>query len=60
MNVIVVGATPDTKQYLDVMERGAFDFVVAPFEREPLGFVVRSAGLRLGTSGRAELRTAMA
>jgi DNA-binding NtrC family response regulator len=45
VNVIVVGATPDTKQYLDVMEGGAFDFVAPPFEPEPLGFVVRSAEL---------------
>jgi DNA-binding NtrC family response regulator len=43
LNVIVVGQTPDTKTYLSVMERGAFDFIVPPFEREPLNFVVRCA-----------------
>ncbi len=48
LKVIVVGTTPNIEQYLSVMERGAFDFVVPPFEREPLGFVVRSAGLPLG------------
>ena len=45
LNVIVVGAFPDTHSYLSAMERGAFDFVTPPFEREPLSFVVRSAEL---------------
>lgn len=43
--VIVVGIFPDTKCYLSLMDRGAFDFVVPPFECEPLSFVVRSAAL---------------
>lgn len=43
LNVIVVGSAPDTKTYLSVMERGAFDFIVPPFEREPLNFVVKCA-----------------
>ena len=42
-SVIVVGAIPDTKLYLSVMERGAFDFIAPPFERESLNFVVCSA-----------------
>ena len=45
LNVIVVGAVPDMRFYLSVMERGAFDFVVPPFEHETLKFVVRSAAL---------------
>lgn len=45
LNVIVVSAFPDTRLYLSVMERGAFDFVAPPFEHEPLKFVVRSAAL---------------
>jgi len=45
LNVIVVGAFPDTHSYLSAMERGAFDFVAPPFEREPLSFIVRSAEL---------------
>ncbi len=45
LSVIVVGTFPDTKCYLSVMERGAFEFVAPPFEREPLDFVVRSAAL---------------
>ena len=43
LSVIVVGIAPDTRFYLSVMERGAFDFVVPPFEHEPLNFVIRSA-----------------
>ena len=45
LNVIVVGALPDMKKYISVMEGGAFDFVAPPFEHEPLEFVVRSAAL---------------
>ena len=45
LNVIVVSAHPDTRLYLSVMERGAFDFVTPPFTGEPLGFVARSAAL---------------
>lgn len=45
LSVIVVGVVPDTRLYLSVMERGAFDFVVPPFEPEPLNFVIRSAAL---------------
>jgi DNA-binding NtrC family response regulator len=43
LNVIVVGHIPDTKHYISVMERGAFDFVVPPFEHEPLSFLIKSA-----------------
>lgn len=45
VSVIVVATVPDTRLYLSVMERGAFDLVAPPFEHEPLGFVVRSAAL---------------
>jgi DNA-binding NtrC family response regulator len=45
LSVIVVANHPDTRLYLSVMERGAFDFIAPPFEREPLNFVVRSAVL---------------
>jgi DNA-binding NtrC family response regulator len=45
LSVIVVGAHPDTRNYVSAMERGAFDFVAPPFEHEPLNFVVRSAAL---------------
>lgn len=44
-SIIVVGSVPNTKLYLSVMERGAFDFIAPPFEHEPLNFVVRSAAL---------------
>lgn len=45
LSVVVVAAHPDTRLYVSVMERGAFDFVVPPFEHEPLSFVTRSAAL---------------
>lgn len=45
LSVIVVADVPDTRKYVSIMERGAFDFVVPPFEHEPLKFVVRSAAL---------------
>jgi DNA-binding NtrC family response regulator len=47
ISVIVVSEHPDTRLYLSAMERGAFDFVVPPFEKEPLNFVIRSAALHV-------------
>jgi DNA-binding NtrC family response regulator len=57
-SVIVVGAVPDTRLYLSVMERGAFDFVAPPFEREPMGFILRSAALNTQRRRRASAHTA--
>jgi DNA-binding NtrC family response regulator len=45
LSVIVVGDHPDSRHYLSIMERGAFDFVAPPFEHEPLNFVVKGAAL---------------
>jgi DNA-binding NtrC family response regulator len=45
VSVIVVAAHPDTRLYVSIMERGAFDFVAPPFEHESLRFVTRSAAL---------------
>ncbi len=45
LSLIVVGRVPDTRHYISVMERGAFDFVAPPFEHEPLDFVIKSAVL---------------
>lgn len=39
-NVIVVGKCKDTNLYLDVMDYGAFDFILPPFESEPLAHVL--------------------
>jgi DNA-binding NtrC family response regulator len=41
--VVVVSRFPDTKLYLDVMERGGFDFMVPPFSRTEVAHVVESA-----------------
>jgi DNA-binding NtrC family response regulator len=45
LNVIVVSGYADTKRYLSVLEHGAFDYIVPPFEHSALDFVVRSAQL---------------
>ena len=43
VNVIVVGNATNTRLYVSALERGAFDFVAPPFEREDLARVVGSA-----------------
>jgi DNA-binding NtrC family response regulator len=60
LNVIVVGAIPDTHLYLSVMERGAFDFIAPPFEHEPLEFLVRSAARECHRRRETSARMAMA
>lgn len=42
-NVIVVGKHRDTKLYLSTMDGGAFDFILPPFEAEPLAHITRVA-----------------
>jgi DNA-binding NtrC family response regulator len=43
LNVIVVSAIKDVKLYISALERGAYDFVLPPFEPLALDMVVRSA-----------------
>ena len=43
VDVIVVGANKDMQLYVSALEGGAFDFVLPPFERQALDFVVESA-----------------
>ncbi len=42
-NVIVVGESKDIRLYIAAMEPGAFDFILPPFESEPVGHVIRVA-----------------
>jgi DNA-binding NtrC family response regulator len=42
-NVIVVGRLVDTRFYIEVIEKGAFDFIVPPFAASDLTHVVRCA-----------------
>lgn len=42
-NVIVVGRHKDIDLYLSTMDRGAFDFILPPFEADPIAHVVRVA-----------------
>jgi DNA-binding NtrC family response regulator len=41
--IIVVSRVVDYHVYLDSIEKGAFDFIVPPFQPEDLAFIVRSA-----------------
>ncbi len=43
VNVIVVGRVVDTRFYVEVMENGAFDFIVPPFDPEDLNHVLGCA-----------------
>lgn len=43
VNVIVVGECKDTRLYLSTMDYGAFDFILPPFEPEPLSHIVTVA-----------------
>ncbi|HET7212154.1 MAG TPA: hypothetical protein VFL79_01080 [Terriglobia bacterium] len=43
-NAIVVGRNNDMGLYLSAMDRGAFDFIIPPFEWNTLNHVVRVAG----------------
>ena len=47
LDVIVVGSTVNTKFYVSAIERGAFDFVLPPFELGGLRHVVRTAELNV-------------
>jgi two-component system, NtrC family, nitrogen regulation response regulator GlnG len=42
-NVIVVGNCKNTRLHLSTMDYGAFDFIIPPFESDPLAHVVRVA-----------------
>ncbi|HLY60580.1 MAG TPA: response regulator [Terriglobia bacterium] len=43
LNVIVVSAIKDVKLYVTALERGAYDFVMPPFEHVGMDIIVRSA-----------------
>ena len=42
-NAIVVGSDEDIGLYLSIMDRGAFDFILPPFEENALSHVVQAA-----------------
>ncbi|HLY60557.1 MAG TPA: response regulator [Terriglobia bacterium] len=60
LNVIVVSANKDIKLYITALERGAYDFVLPPFEPLALDIVVRSAGENVRHRRRALARLAVA
>jgi DNA-binding NtrC family response regulator len=42
-DVIVVGHYVDINLYVSALESGAFDFIVPPFERDSLDYIIHSA-----------------
>jgi len=60
VNVIVVGTIKDINFYLTALERGAFDFVLPPFERDSLDFIVQSAAQDARLRRQAQARVAIA
>ena len=44
--VIVVSRTLNISLYLDVLEKGALDFVVPPFRSSDLAYIIRAANLK--------------
>jgi FixJ family two-component response regulator len=48
--VIVVSRTVDIPLYLDVLERGASDFIVPPFRQAEVAHVIQGALLRSGVA----------
>jgi DNA-binding NtrC family response regulator len=43
VNVIVVSRIADVRLYLEVLEKGAFDFITPPFQAAELNHVLRTA-----------------
>lgn len=60
LNVIVVSSCKDVKLYLSAIQRGAFDFVLPPFEQQSLYYVVQSAGDDARHRRHAQARAAVA
>ncbi len=54
VNVIVVSRLVDPKTYVEVIERGAFDFVAPPFGSSELAHVVRCAMGNVTSRGEAQ------
>jgi FixJ family two-component response regulator len=59
-NIIVVAQTPDVRLYLSALDAGAFEFLVPPFERVPLGHIVRSDWLDVQKRRKAQALMAQA
>jgi DNA-binding NtrC family response regulator len=59
-NVIVVGKSNDVRLYLAAMDSGAFDFILPPFEPEPIGHIIRVAAEAVRRRREAEALKALA
>jgi DNA-binding NarL/FixJ family response regulator len=58
--VVVVSRLPNTKLYIEVMERGGFDFMAPPFAQADLAHVVESATVEASKRWGAQLRASTA
>jgi DNA-binding NtrC family response regulator len=56
--VVVVSRLPDTKLYMEVMERGGFDFMAPPFSRTEVAHVVESVTVEASKRWGAPFRAA--
>jgi DNA-binding NtrC family response regulator len=56
--VIVVSTCLDVSFCLDVLERGAFDFIVPPIDQDDVAYVVRNASWRVVPAARRSLSRA--
>ncbi|MGH9702831.1 MAG: response regulator [Candidatus Acidiferrales bacterium] len=53
--VVVASRLPDTRQYLEAMRLGAFDFIASPYRRAEMQHIVSSAMRQAVAAGRAAL-----
>ena len=58
--VIVVSPQKDIKLYWAAFEKGAYDFILPPFELEWLDFIVQRAGDDVRRRRQAQARAAVA
>jgi len=58
VNVIVVARLVNIRFYVEVIERGAFDFITPPFSTSDLSHIVRCAASNLADRCVAQARTA--
>jgi DNA-binding NtrC family response regulator len=56
--VVVVSRLPDTRLYMDVMERGGFDFMAPPFSKTEVAHVVENATVEASKRWGAPFRAA--
>ncbi|MGH9403661.1 MAG: response regulator [Terriglobia bacterium] len=56
--VVVVSRLPEVGLYMDVMERGAFDFITPPFVSSDVAYIIQSATAEASKRWGAQMRAA--